>query len=138
MGRRWASVGLTAVTALIVWIAANTIIRSVGPVELQEMCAQALSKGDAAAIRALSIEAEGPRIWETLRSAQIDKAEKLVTRGAGWSVSPLGPATGYLDLTAENSAGLSAPFRLELVRGGIFCPGEWRIRAVRYDEAGKK
>lgn len=132
MGKKITIIASAVFVLLVIWIAIS--ITTMGaPLGLRDAFSHAVPKGDAAAVRALTIDSEAPRIWDTLRSGQIDKAEKIVTRGLSWSVPWFGQATGYLDLTAENSSGLSVPFRLELVRGGMFIPSAWRISAVVLD-----
>lgn len=117
---------------LVIWIA-GLVLKITPPSELREAFVEAVRKGDVVAVGRLSIDSEGARIWETLKSGQIDRADSFHTRGLGWSVSGFsGRGTGYLDLTAENKTGLSVPFRLELVREGFF-PSRWRIKAVVLD-----
>ena len=101
-------------------------------IELKDKFTESVMKGDAAAVKALSVDQEAARIWETVDTAQIDKAEKIEVRGAGWTTR-LTDASGYFDLTARSSSGPSVPFRIEMVRGGNYPSDKWRIRAVVVD-----
>ena len=127
-------IGLTVLAVLgVIWTAV-LLLRFRPPDEIREAFIQAVRNGDAAAVRTMSIESESAGVLDTLTLGRVDKAEKFFMRGMGWSVNWLsGRATGYLDLTAENKDGLSVPFRLEVIRGGIFFTGPWQIRRVLLD-----
>jgi len=99
--------------------------------ELQDRFSAAVLKGDAAAVRALSVESEAARVWQAVQSRQLDKAKSINTRHVAYSGPPL---TGYYDLTARMADGASVPFRVDLFNAGTDPRSGWKIQAIKYDQ----
>jgi len=100
--------------------------------ELQDRFSAAVLKGDAAAVRALSVESEATRVWEAVQSRQLDKARSFNTRHVSYNGSPA-QLTGYYELTARMADGASVPFRVDLFNAGTDPRSGWKIQAIKYD-----
>jgi len=100
--------------------------------ELQDRFSAAVLKGDAAAVRALSVESEATRVWEAVQSRQLDKAKSIYARHVAYSGAS--PLTGYYDLTARMVDGASVPFRVDLFNAGTDPRSGWKIQAIKYDQ----
>jgi hypothetical protein len=96
--------------------------------ELQTRFVAVVLKGDAAAVKAMSVAAEAEKIWTTLQSKQIDKAKSIWVRHIGVTENK-----GVYDLTAQMSDGKGIPLRVDVIGASENPLSGWKLQAVKFD-----